>query len=80
MPKTSLLAGADAAFARRGVQRRRAQGKPTIGFAMPTKSSARPVDDGDPHRQANEGAATAWCRPICLACSGRQAQLGEGSD
>jgi hypothetical protein len=77
MPKTSLLARADAAFAAVG---RRAQGKPTIGVAMPTKSSARPIDDGNPHRQANEGAVTAWCRPICLACSRRQAQLGEGSD
>jgi putative multiple sugar transport system substrate-binding protein len=46
--KTSLLAGALAAFAAMASSSGAlAQGKPTIGIAMPTKSSARWIDDGN---------------------------------
>ena len=46
--KTSLLAGVLAAFAAvASSSGALAQGKPTIGIAMPTKSSARWIDDGN---------------------------------
>jgi len=46
--KTSLLAGVLAAFAAvASGSGALAQGKPTIGIAMPTKSSARWIDDGN---------------------------------